>query len=207
MTRHLRDGEFVDFAEGTLAAPCAAHLDTCSRCREQAEAVAAALREAAAVEIPEPSPLFWKHFSARVREHIAQETPERAAWWGSVSVRALVPLVATLAVIVAIVSAMVVPRLMTPRTPPATAELASSHSTTDATLAADDDLPSSVDDRNAEVWAVLTAAASDMGVEDARAAGMVTHPGAVDHEVTHLSQAELTELGRLLQSQLKESGH
>ena len=206
MTSHLQDTEFVDFAEGTLAGPRAAHLDTCAECRAQAEDVAAALREVSSVEMPEPSPLFWEHFSARVRDQVAHETPERAGWWTAVGVRALVPLVAALAVIVAVFSATLLPRIG--RSPAAVSgELASSHAAVDSNLSADVDAAAPVDAKNAEVWDVLTAAASDMGVEDAHAAGMATHPGAVDHEVTHLSQAELTELGRLLQTQLKGSGH
>jgi hypothetical protein len=203
MTTHLRDTEFVDFAEGTLAAPRAAHLDTCAECHAQAEGVAAALREVSAVEGPEPSPLFWDYFSARVREQAAHETPERAAWWSSVGVRALMPLVAALAVLIAVVSLTMLPRI-THHTP-TPGELASSHVTPDAAAAADVDLQAPVGAQNEEAWAVLTAAASDIGVEEAHAAGMGAHVGAADHEVTHLNQAELKELGRLLQSELKRS--
>lgn len=206
MTRHLRDTEFVDFAEGTLAGPRAAHLDSCAECRAHAEDVAAALRAVSAVDTPEPSPLFWDHFSARVRESVAHETPDRAGWWTSVGIRSFVPLVAALAVIVAVFSMTMLPRIG--RKAPASGELTSSHAAADSNaVVVDVDLPATVDAKNAEVWAVLTAAASDMGVEEAHAAGMATHPGSVDHEVTHLSQAELTELGRLLQTQLKGSGH
>jgi hypothetical protein len=205
MTSHLGDTEFVDFAEGTLAGPRALHLKTCAECRAQAEDIAAALRDVSAVEMPEPSPLFWEHFSARVRDEVAHETPERAGWWTSLGVRALVPLVAALAVIVVVFSVTLLPRIG--RSPAVSGELASSHAAVDSNPSADADPAAPVDAKNAEVWDVLTAAASDMGVEDADAAGMATHPGAVDHEVTHLNQAELTELGRLLQTQLKGSGH
>lgn len=207
MTTHLRKTEFVDFAEGTLAPSRAGHLDTCARCRVQAEEVAASLREVSNVEMPEPSPLFWDHFSARLREQVAHEAVEQAHWWSSAGVRALVPLVAALAVLIAVVSTALLPRIT--RNTPAGGELAAHRTVPDVSPAAagDGDLPAPVDERNAEVWAVLTAAASDMAVEDAHAAGMATHPGAVDHAVTHLSQAELTELGRLLQTRLKGSGH
>lgn len=205
MTRHLRDTEFVDYAEGTLGAPLAAHLDTCAGCRARAEQVAAALRDVASVDMPEPSPLFWEHFSARVRDEVAQHTPERAAWWTTPGLRMLMPLVAALAVVIAVFSATVLPRLTGPRDVPAPGELASSHGTPNTSLAADPDLLSPVDAQNADVWAVLTAAASHIAVEDAHEAGMGAHVGAVDHEVTHLSEAELKELRRLLQSQLNRS--
>src|SRR5262249_44076197 len=124
--------------------------------------------------------------------------------------RAAMPLLAALAIVLAVLSAALLPRIT--RSTPGPGGLAPSRTGTDAAaLAADVDLPApvpaSIDAKNAEVWAVLTAAAPDRAVEDAHAAGMVTHPGAVDHEVTHLSQAELTELGRLLQTQLKGAGH
>ena len=205
MTRHLQDTEFVDFAEGTLAGQRAAHLETCAECRAQAEDVAAALREVSAVEMPEPSPLFWEHFSARVGEQVAHETPQRTSWWTSVDVRALVPLVAALAVVVAALSVTLLPRIA--RRPVVSGGLASSHAAADANLSADADSAAPVDEKNAEVWDVLTAAASDIGVDDAHSAGMAARPGTVDHAVTHLSQAELAELGRLLQSELKGSGH
>ena len=200
MTRHLRDSELVDFAEGSLAAARAAHLDACAECRGRAEGVASALREVSAVEIPEPSPLFWDHFSARIRDHVAHETPARGGWWVSAGVRSLMPLVAALAVIIAVVSVTMLPR--GPRRIPAVGELASSH-ISDTSAAADVDVQSPVDAQNADAWALLTAAASDMGVEEAHEAGMGTHVGAVDHEVTHLNQAELKELDRLLQSEMK----
>ena len=60
---------------------------------------------------------------------------------------------------------------------------------------------------NAEVWAVLTAAASDVEFEDAHDAGMHVLPAAIEHAVQDLSAAELTELGRLLQSELKRSSN
>jgi len=204
MTTHLRDSEFVDFAEGTLAPSRAGHLDTCARCRDEAEQVAASLRDVSSVEMPEPSPLFWDHFSARVRQQVAHEAPEPAHWWSSVGVRALVPLVAALAVLIAFVSTALLPRIT--RSTPAAGELASSHVTPAVSpAAADPDFLSPFDDQDAAVWAVLTAAASDMRVDEAHAAGMGAHIGAVDHEVTHLNQAELKELNRLLQSELKRS--
>ena len=206
MSRHLRDTEFVDCAEGTLPASRAAHLETCAACRAQAEEVAAALREASAVEMPEPSPLFWDHFSARVHEQVAHETPDRAGWWTAAAVRSLMPLLAVLALVLAVFIAPMLSRLILTRRSPANGELASSHVTQDtATAAADMDLPAPVDAQNAEVWSVLTAAASDVGVDEAHAAGMGARVGAVDHEVTHLNQAELRELGRLLQAEMKRS--
>jgi hypothetical protein len=199
----LRDTEFVDFAEGTLAAARAAHVEACAECRAQADLVGAALRDASADEMPEPSPLFWEHLSARVRDRVAHETPDPAPWWTMTGVRVLMPLVAALTMVIAVIAMTTLSRM---RNTPVPGELASSHMAFDAGMAgADPDLPAAVDDQNAAVWAVLTAAASDIDVDEARAAGMGAHVGAVDHEVTHLNQAELKELDRLLQAELKRS--
>jgi hypothetical protein len=206
---HLRDTEFVDFAEGTLAASRAAHLDTCASCRTRAEEIDAALREASAVEMPEPSPLYWEHFSARVHDEVAHETFDRRASWTTIAIRVLMPLAATAAVTIAVVSAGILPRLMQRTAPATSAALTPSHNTaTEATELpplASADTDAAVDAQNAEVWDVLTAAASDMAIDDAHAAGMGIRPGAVDHAVTHMSQAELTELGRLLKTEMKRS--
>src|SRR5437867_2824093 len=79
--KHLSAEEFVDAAEGTLAAVRAAHLRTCEACRTQADSLGALLRDTAAIDVPDPSPLFWDHFSARVRERIAgQPEADRASW-------------------------------------------------------------------------------------------------------------------------------
>src|SRR5262245_49230164 len=54
------------------------HLASCDRCRDQLAALRAARTLAAekeVVEVPEPSPAFWDHFSARVREAVANEAP------------------------------------------------------------------------------------------------------------------------------------
>jgi hypothetical protein len=59
---------------------------------------------------------------------------------------------------------------------------------------------------DSDVWQVLTSAAADVPVEDAHAAGMAVPSGAVDRAMQRLTPAELTELGRLLQSELRGPG-
>lgn len=205
---HLRDTELVDFAEGTLGASRAAHRDACASCRARTEEIAAALREAGAVEMPEPSPLYWEHFSARVHDQVAHETLDRGASWTTIAVRVLMPLAVAAAVVVAIVSGGILPRLARSSPSATSAALAPGDATaaaTGLTPRAAGDTDAAVDAQNAEVWDVLTAAASDMAIDDAHAAGMGIRPGAVDHAVTHMDQAELTELGRLLQTEMKHS--
>jgi hypothetical protein len=200
---HLSESEFVDLVEdgAGLDARRAAHVDTCASCREQADVMRALLRQAAAVEVPEPSPLFWEHMLSRVREGVAAEPATRPRWqWAGF--RGLAPLAATVALIVAVVSGGLLIRAARD----GRAGTAAVDRTAAATPAAErtDSVP---DAENAEVWAVLTAAASDVGLEDAHDAGMHVHPAAIDHAVQDLTAAELNELGRLLQSELKRSSN
>ena len=81
MSRHLSPGEFVDAAEGTLDAARAAHLSSCAGCAQELAAMRDALQQlSAAPDVPEPSPLYWDHFRARVGA--AVRVPGQAVpWW------------------------------------------------------------------------------------------------------------------------------
>ena len=201
--KHLSPSEFVDLAEGTLPPARAAHAEGCDACRAQGTLVLEALRATAAPEIPEPSPLFWDHFSARVREGVAREEPRTA--WSWLGGRESLGLAAAIAVVVALVSTAWLVRTARPALVPAPVTLEQAGSTPASDPAGD--AGASVDPGNAEVWAVLTAAAADMAIEDAGAAGMKPHPAAVDRAVQEMNTAELNELGRLLQSELKRSSN
>src|SRR5436190_125575 len=76
--RHLRPDELIDLAEGTRPESSASHLRTCEACRRQLADARAMIAAAADVDVPEPSPLFWEHFSVRVREAIGTQPMEVA---------------------------------------------------------------------------------------------------------------------------------
>src|SRR5438552_5435196 len=76
---HLNEHELVDLADGSRTEASAPHLATCSDCRRQLADLRATLASVAAVDVPEPSPLFWDHFSRRVHEAVdAQGRPGRS---------------------------------------------------------------------------------------------------------------------------------
>jgi hypothetical protein len=77
---HLTPGQFVDIAEGVLAEADAPHMEGCAECQEQLADVRAMMAEAADVEVPEPSPLYWDQLSERVRQVVADE-PARTRTW------------------------------------------------------------------------------------------------------------------------------
>jgi hypothetical protein len=194
---HLSASEFVDLADGTLAPHRAAHVDRCDACRAQAAAVHDALRLTGSTgPVPEPSPMFWDHLSARVREAIDAPPPRSRFGFGFLGVRPGAAF-AALAVVV-ILGAMVVPGLRRAGTPgPPSSPSAAIDQASDPAL----------DPAHAAAWSVLTAAAEDLRLEEARDAGMAVPPAAVDRAVNELSRAELSELGRLLQSELKRSSN
>jgi hypothetical protein len=204
MNRHLSESELVDLVEGALESRRATHVESCAACREQAEALRAMLRDTASIEVPDPSPLFWEHFSARVREEIAAEPAAGRSAWGWLSVRGLVPVAAAVAVVIAVFSGFYLVRAVRVG-PMASLTVAGPADVTGA--AADGGIDGLPDPDNDEVWDVLSAAASTVEFDEAHDVGMHVHPAAIEHAVQGLSAAERTELGRLLQSELKRSSN
>jgi len=78
--KHLSPSEFVDYVDGALDPERTAHIAACGVCRREAEALRATVHEASIADAPEPSPLFWDHLRARVREEIAAPAP-RIPWF------------------------------------------------------------------------------------------------------------------------------
>jgi hypothetical protein len=201
---HLSSSEFVDLAEGTLDPERAAHASGCDACRAEAAVVHDALRMiAASGHVPDPSPLFWDQLSARVRDGIAAPPP-RSPFGFSFALRSFQPVVAVLALAVAIFSVALVTRDAR-RAVPSGDVATTAPGARAGEPGLDADLTPEV--THAEEWAVLTAAAADLELDDARAAGMAVQSAAIDRAVQRLNEAELTELGRLLQTELKRSSN
>jgi hypothetical protein len=196
---HLSPAEFVDAADRRLRPSRVAHLERCARCRAHAEDVRSALDAAQAVDVPEPSPLYWQHFAAHLRERVARESIEPAwragSWSDLIKVRALVPIASALAVVAAVIVAGEMTR---PRPLPVPVPVTAVAAVTPADAA--------VVPENSEVWQVLTSAAGEMPMDETHEAGMGVSGSAIDGAVQRMSPDELAELGRLLQSQLRGSG-
>jgi hypothetical protein len=149
----------------------------------------------AAIDVPEPSPLFWPHFSVRVREAIAADHGGSLWRWGWTRFRTPLVLAAAPALVVLCVlgARLIAPRLMPSSgatesraalVPPAGQGAARD------TLIADD--PS---------FLVVADLAGPIDLDTAKAAGLAGQ-GSAEHAVTHLSQDELKELQRLLKQEL-----
>jgi hypothetical protein len=196
---HFSSSEFVDAAEGRLEAGRAAHLQACARCRTELDALAATLHSLESHDASEPSPLFWDHFSARVREAVAADDVNARREWAWLDPHRWLQAAVPSALVVAAVSGVWLAYTTRPPAPPSIGVAAG---VTDAARSRPD---VELSDESA-AWTILTAAAADLKPEDAKAAGLAVRPGALDSAVQRLSPAERNELGRLLQNELKRSG-
>jgi hypothetical protein len=81
MTTHLSPDDLAAAADGSLEAARARHLEQCPDCRAAVAELSAALATVRSEAVPEPSPLFWNHFSARVAEVTnAESLPAKRPW-------------------------------------------------------------------------------------------------------------------------------
>jgi hypothetical protein len=198
---HLQPDELVDLAEGTRAESSAPHLAACEVCRRHLADLRTMMSTAADVDVPEPSPLFWDHLSARVRDAVAAAgTPRRPFWtWP----RLVLP-----GAVVALTMLLLAARLNTGRdaapipVAPAPLPVASADLPYDSQSGGLLGDPQTTDDTALTLVAELS---SDMDFDGAREAGLAAR-GSAEHAVTHLNSAELRELQRLLQEELAHSG-
>jgi hypothetical protein len=186
---HLTPDELIDALDAALVPARRAHLDTCERCRGEAAALRALLGDVRASQVPEPSPLFWDHFAARVRATIGTEDA-RAADAETATTRwfhwpVLAPFAALALLVLALIASI------------------PSRSTQPSSLATIGPLPEDVVADSELEWAVLADLVSDLDIDSAREAGLAAGPGAADTALLQLTFAEREELMRLLKEELK----
>jgi hypothetical protein len=183
---HLKDEQFVDLVGGGRAvAQLDAHLQSCAACRERLADLRATLASVKAADVPEPSPLFWDHFSRRVHDAVAAEA---AGTRGRAWLPWLFPAAAAAALLLVVVIAGV-----WSSSRPATVAIAPA-----APAAPARETLGEVTDPSLTFVADLTDGA---GWEATHEAGLSPR-GSAEHAVTHLSERELRALQRLLQSEL-----
>jgi hypothetical protein len=190
---HLTPSDLIDLLDGTLPPQRAPHLDACAVCRKQVEDLRRTLDDVAEVQAPEPSPLFWSHFSGNVRRAIGSAAAggPSSTWLHSHRVLAT-------AVVAAIVAGGSV-AWHTYRAP--------SPSTVSSTTAAGGSQSVAVadDPESAAAWARVRAAAEDMRWEDADDAGITANPGTADSAMLNLHDKEREALLAVLEEELKRS--
>jgi hypothetical protein len=77
---HLTDERIVDALEGALPDREAVHLRACAACEARVERLRGVLHDLPAVDVPEPSPLFWNHFGAQVNASVDAAPKHRSRW-------------------------------------------------------------------------------------------------------------------------------
>lgn len=188
---HLSPEILIDVAEGTRPESGVPHLRTCAFCREQVAELRQTLATIA-VEVPEPSPLFWDHLSARVREATAAEAARSRSRW---SVQRLPWRLATAVGAAVIVIAVSFTMKTTPER--ATVPFDTVAPVGGAGIEAVADDPS---------LSLLADLAGDLDWDAAAEAGMTMVVGAADGALMELSGAERVELQRLLREAMSSSG-
>jgi hypothetical protein len=211
MTAHLGTDELIDLLSDNVPAAVpdsvstgvtVAHLAACAVCRQELQEMRAVLNEVRQTEIPEPSPLFWDHFSARVRRAVEADREQSVgaiAWRGIVPAWLVRPSFAGLAVVslaaLVAASAWFVPAGQ--HDSPGlrqTAQTAAVETPTDPNVASED-----------ASLALVADLAAELDWDAARDAGFTTHVGADDDAVNVLTSDERGELRRLLQDELHPS--
>lgn len=188
---HLTPAEIVDALDGALSAGRASHARACAQCREEVERAASMLAGVRAVDAPEPSPLFWEHFSARVRGAVGAERVHgrRGSWpwwmWAPLGSAAALALVAGLWI------GQPGPSPHVARRTVAASHVAPSH------VAEPHVAPSHV-----EEWRLLADLAGEMEWDEAGEAGLTIAPGAAEYALRQLSGDQQKELVRLLETEI-----
>ena len=177
---HLTPDELIDAMEGALAPERQSHLGACAECRRQADELAGVLHEAKQVRVPEPSPLFWNHFSQRVRVAIDQEPAPGGPWPAWLRWHVLLPVGAAAMIILGLMMTMPIEQ------PPAGESIA---------------YESSPFEPAGESWGAIEDVVGEFDIETASAAGVI-EPGVAELAVLQLTAEEQQELTRLLQAEL-----
>ncbi len=197
--KHLSRAELVDLIDASASLPAerSQHVEACAQCREEVELLRAVRSLAAADEAPEPSPLFWDHFCARVAEELRREpVPAPRHRW--ISVPFATWAVAATIVVVLLTSTAVWRTTVHAPAPHVPAQMSAPSDL--ATVEPADDVDSD------EAWAVVRAATADLAWEDAHEAGITPRPGEIENVALQLNAAERIELERLLDEDMKRNG-
>jgi hypothetical protein len=199
--KHLSNDQLLGAVDGDTAH--AAHLISCESCRARVDELRQIVALTTQVEVPEPSPLFWDHFSERVREIVAAEPEARHGRWGG---RVGFGLTASLVGALAIIVVGFAVTLRTGQPMPASSTEAEMTQTDLAGAGNDlsslDALSSQSDDAT---WALMGDLASQIDWDAAAEVVLVLNPGSADRALGTLSQEERQLVVELLEQEIQKS--
>lgn len=181
---HLTPEELIDLAEGSRSSSSMPHLAECAQCREQLDELRETMTTIA-VDVPEPSPLFWDHLSAQVREAVAADAAPRREWFGMA--RRHWGLIAAASAAVVAIAVGITTR--TPAPVPATTVIVERPAAGVGSAPASEDAS----------FMLLGDLAGGLDWDAVAEAGITMDVGSADTAVTELTAGERTELQRLLQ--------
>jgi hypothetical protein len=200
--KHFSKDEIIDAVDGALSTARSGHLASCASCREQVEALRGTLARTKEVDIPEPSPLFWEHFSSNVRDAIREPASETTGPGGLLRPAALWTVAATVAV--GIVAVAVMSRISNSSRFVAPSAM----DTAPATQAGAPRMaPNVVDDIDAdEGWAFVRSVADEVSWDETHAEGLDARPNSVELIAAEMTPLERRELARLVEDELRRKG-
>ncbi|HEY3381548.1 MAG TPA: hypothetical protein VGK32_07260 [Vicinamibacterales bacterium] len=172
------------------------HLAECESCGRDIAAMRSLLADVRQVDVLEPSPLFWEHFSARVSGAVGEAgRPAVTRWSPTGAWRIWVPLAAGVSALV-LVAALTMPRS------PVRAQTAvvPAPALSGAMAGADQ---AEADAAAEGQWLALTHLADGFDLEAVSESGAALSPGSADTAVWQLSEQERVELDRLLRAELR----
>jgi len=203
MTIHLSSQEFVNAIEGqegkagALAPARQSHLDGCASCQAHVAELRALVEDAReGADVPEPSPLFWDHFPARVLAAVESEArPGRRAWWTRVlDVKTLVPV----SVAVVAVAASVALYVSRPVTPEPASQVDSGAAPEAGMAAAAASVPLDGDE-----WAFVSSVMDTLEGDDIHEVLAPSHD-AVDAAIEALTSDQRDRFMKLLKAEMSE---
>lgn len=190
---HLDDIQLLDALEGEPAA--ATHAAACEACAARVSELRATLLAVRQVDVPEPSPLFWTHFAARVNAALDAASPRRTAWFGVPRLAWMAGTAAAAAFAVALGITSLERGAQPPPPDPVLAHV----------QGAAGELPTDDDIEADQAWAVMRSIAEDLDYETVREAGVLPPAGAVERAALELSERERAELARLIEEEMKRT--
>jgi hypothetical protein len=190
---HLSRSDLLDLLdEPAAAATHRLHLKSCEACRGMVASLRATLADVRREDAPEPSPLFWDHFTARVAEAIREESPaarnhSRLGWFGGPAAGWT-----SAALLILLGMTTVISRVTL-------------HAPTPVVRTGVVGMSESPElDQN---WVEVREAARNLSWDATQAADAIgADPGTAEQVVMELNAEERAELARLIDGEIKRSG-